>query len=214
MIRAHGCSQKTFQQAKKLGYRLIDATCPMVKEIHRIVCQLEKDGYQIIVIGDKLHDEVKGIIGQLKKKALIIDGPKNVPLTKVKKIKKAAVVVQSTQNLDKVLPIVELLRKHIPSVRFHNTICNPTKIKQNEVKSLPLKNDLMIIIGSKNSANTKRIFQISKALNKNSYWINSPLQLKKSWFRGAKSVGITAGASTPEATIKAVINKIKINFSV
>ena len=209
IIRAHGCSKKTLALAKRLGFSIIDATCPMVKEIHKIARKLEQDGYQIIIIGDKLHDEVKGIIGQLKSKAIVIDKLNNTVLGKIKKIKKCGIIIQSTQNLDKVLPIIEILKKHIPIVKFHNTICNPTKTKQSEIKIMPLKNDLMIIIGSKSSANTKRIFEISKSLNKNSYWINSQEQLRKNWFKNALNVGITAGASTPETTINKVIQKIK-----
>lgn len=210
LIRAHGSSKKTLALAKKSGYQIIDATCPMVKEIHKTVSKLEQGGYQVIVIGDKKHDEVKGIIGQLKSKAIIIDKLQNIPLAQIKKIKKAGAVVQSTQNLDKIFPIIGVLKQHIRKFKFHNTICNPTRIKQNEIKSLPLENDLVVVIGSRKSANTKRIFEIAKGLNKNSYWINTDEQIKKSWFSGVQTVGITAGASTPESTISKVIKKIKL----
>jgi len=209
LIRAHGCSKQTLQKAKKLGYTIINATCPMVKEIHKIAGRLENKGYRVIIIGDKLHNEVQGIAGQLKSKTIIIDKPKNIPMPKIRQIKQAGVVVQSTQNLDNVLEILNILRKHIPTVTFHNTICNPTKMKQNEIKNMPLENDIIIIIGSKTSANTKRIYEIAKPLNKNSYWINSAREIKKSWLKNASKVGITAGASTPESTIKKVIQKIK-----
>jgi (E)-4-hydroxy-3-methyl-but-2-enyl pyrophosphate reductase len=209
LIRAHGCSQKTLNQALKLGYRVVDATCPMVKEIHKVARKLEDEGYQLIIIGDKRHDEVLGIVGQLKSKAIVIESAKDIPLGKIKNIPKAAVVVQSTQNLDKVLPILELLRKHIPAINFQNTICQPTEIKQGEVKTMPLANSVMIIIGSKTSANTKRIYQISKSLNKRTYWVSKPGQIKKCWLAKAKSVGISAGASTPESSIQEVIAKIK-----
>ena len=178
LIRAHGCSKKTLNRALKLGYTIIDATCPMVKEIHAIASKLESDGHQIIIIGDKLHDEVRGIAGDLKTKAIIIDSLKNIPINKIKNIKRAGVVVQSTQNLDNVTAILEILRKHIPKLTFCNTICNPTKIKQNEAKAMPLRNSLMIIIGSKTSANTKRIYEISKSLNLNSYWVSSAKEIK------------------------------------
>ena len=210
LIRAHGCSKKTLQKALKSGYTIIDATCPMVKEIHKIASRLEKAGYRIIIIGDKLHDEVQGIAGQLKSKAVIIDGLKNMPIGEIKKIRRAGVVVQSTQNLDNVLKILKVLRKYIPRVEFHNTICNPTRLKQNEVKAMPEENDVMIIIGSKTSANTKRIYEISKPLNKNSYWIDSAEKIEKGWLKNAKKIGITAGASTPQATINEVIQKIKV----
>jgi 4-hydroxy-3-methylbut-2-enyl diphosphate reductase len=209
LIRAHGCSKHTLKQALKLGYKIIDATCPMVKEIHKIARKLENQNYRIIIIGDKKHDEVQGIIGQLKSKVIVIDKLQNIPLAKIKKLKKAGIVVQSTQNLDNVPAILKLLRKYIPKIAFHNTICNPTRIKQNEVKSMPLKNSVMIIIGSKTSANTKRIYEISKSLNPNSYWVSSAEKIKKTWLNNSKNVGITAGASTPESSIKEVIAKIK-----
>jgi (E)-4-hydroxy-3-methyl-but-2-enyl pyrophosphate reductase len=208
LIRAHGCSRQTLQQALKLGYRVIDATCPMVKEIHKIARRLEDTGHQLIIIGDQRHDEVQGIVGQLKSKALVIDDIQKVPLQKIKKISRAGIVVQSTQNLDKVLAILRLLRKYIPKIAFHNTICNPTRIKQNEVKTMPLENSIMIIIGSKTSANTKRIYEISKSLNPHSYWVNSAKEIKKTWLKNAKSAGITAGASTPESSIKEIIARI------
>jgi len=208
LIRAHGCSRDIFNRAKESGYEIIDATCPMVKEIHKIASGLEKQGYRIIVIGDKFHDEVQGIIGQLKSKAIVIDSIRNIPLAKIKNVKRAAVVTQSTQNLDNILEILNYLRKHVPEIKFHNTICNPTRTKQNEVKIMPKENDLMIIIGSKTSANTKRIYEISKSLNKNSYWINSGREIKGSWLKGALNIGVTAGASTPQSTIDKVIKQI------
>jgi len=209
LIRAHGCSKKTLQKAKQLCYSIIDATCPMVKEIHAIAKKLEDKGFKIIVIGDKSHDEVKGIVGQLKTKAIIIDNLENIPIEKIRLLAKAGVIVQSTQNLDKVQKIIGILGKNIRKMEFHNTICKPTRAKQNEIKVMPLKNDLMIIIGSKTSANTKRIYEISKSLNKRSYWVNSSREIKKSWLVRAKNIGITAGASTPESTIQEVLQKIK-----
>ena len=209
LIRAHGTASKTYLDAKKKGYKIVDATCPMVKEIHTIACRMEKKGCRIIVIGDKKHDEVKGIVGQLKKRAIVLDIRNPISLTAFKRIKKAAIVVQSTQNEEKVLKAVNFLKKIIPDLEFCNTICRPTRMKQKEIKQMPLNNDVMIIIGSKTSANTKRLYEISKSLNKNSHWIQSEKNLKKSWFKGARNVGITAGASTPQKTIAAVISRAK-----
>jgi len=203
LIRAHGMPLKTFEKAQILGYKIIDATCPMVKEIHKTARDAELKGYKIIVIGDKNHDEVKGIIGQLKNEAVVIDKPTNIPFRKIKGIKKAAVIVQSTQNIENALKIVKKLKQCIKNLRFFNTICRPTRIKQ------PLKNDVMVIIGSKTSANTKRLYEISKSLNPKTFWIQSKNDIKKEWFRGAKKVGITAGASTPDYTTNKVIKFIK-----
>ena len=209
LIRAHGAPLSTFKKAQRLGYSLVDATCPMVKEIHKIAKTMEQKGYSIIIIGDKKHDEVHGIIGQLKRSAIVIDDLRGIPLRKISKIKKSAVVVQSTQNLEKILEIVKVLKSRIPEFKFFNTICGPTRLNQIEIKSLPVVNVVAIVIGSKKSANTKRLFEISKALNQRSYWIQSEKNLKRRWFINASSVGVTAGASTPDSTTKKVIARLK-----
>jgi 4-hydroxy-3-methylbut-2-en-1-yl diphosphate reductase len=209
LIRAHGTGVATFEKAKNLGYIIIDATCLMVKEIHKIASGAEKKGYPIIVIGDKKHDEVSGILGQLKNKAIVIDRLENIPLKSIRKLKKAAVVTQSTQNIEKVMEIVSALKKHIPGLKFFNTICNPTRIKQSEIKTLPLENDVMVILGSKNSANTRRLYEISKSLNEKSYWVASKKEIKPGWFKRARSVGVAAGASTPESIIREVIKYLE-----
>jgi 4-hydroxy-3-methylbut-2-enyl diphosphate reductase len=209
LIRAHGAPIKTFVKAKEFGYEIIDATCPMVKEIHSIVKDMQNKGYKIIIIGDKKHEEVFGIAGQLRKKAIVIDDLSDIVPVKIGNIEKACVIAQSTQNLEKVLKIVNALKKYVPDLEFFNTICRPTREKQKEIRDLPLKNDAMIIIGSKKSANTKRLYEISRSLNKNSHWVNSKKEINPRWFKGAKSIGITAGASTPKYTIKDIAGYIR-----
>ncbi len=118
-------------------------------------------------------------------------------------------VAQSTQNTEKVLKIVKILKAHIEKVLFFNTICQPTRKKQQEIKSMPKHNDLMIIIGSKSSANTKRLYEISKSLNPRSYWVNSWRSIQKAWLRDAKTIGITAGASTPDDITQIIVGRIK-----
>ena len=209
LIRAHGASAETYKKASTLGYSIVDATCPMVKEIHKIAKISKREGCEVIIIGDKEHDEVRGIMGQLNDKTVVIDDSKKIPLARVKKIKKACVVVQSTQNLEKTLAIVEVLKRYIKDLQFFNTICKPTRTKQKEAQEMPLKNDVMVIIGSKTSANTKRLYQISKSLNKRSYWVQSEDEIKRGWFRNAQSVGVMSGASTPDYTTENVIEYIK-----
>jgi 4-hydroxy-3-methylbut-2-enyl diphosphate reductase len=209
LIRAHGSSIDVFRKARKFGYHIVDATCPMVKEIHRIAKDMERKSYSIIIIGDKKHDEVRGIVGQLKKKAIVIERLDDITAGKVGNIKKAVIVAQSTQNLQKVLAIVEQLRSRIDDIQFFNTICRPTRLKQEEIKTMPLKNDVMIIIGSKTSANTKRLYEISKSINRRSYWVGSKKEIKPGWFKDAASVGVTAGASTPDSTTQDIVRYIK-----
>lgn len=209
LIRAHGASLNIIRKARKLGYKIVDATCPMVKEIHKIAHNAQRQGQTVILIGDKDHDEVIGIIGQLKKKPILIDSLQGAHLKKTEKIKKAALMVQSTQNIEKVMKIFDLLKPSIKELKLFNTVCLPTRLKQQEMKNMPLENDVMIIIGSKTSANTKRLYEISKSLNDRSYWVQSKKDIKPAWFKGANSLGITAGASTPEDTTKEIISCIK-----
>jgi len=209
LIRAHGTGKDVLQKALSLDYKVIDATCPMVKEIHNIAQRMEKERSRIIVIGDRLHDEVRGIVGQLKSRAIVIDSPAHIPVKTIKGLKKACVLAQSTQNLEKVSEIVTVLKKYISDLKFFNTVCKPTRLKQEEIKRMPLENDVMIIIGSKNSANTKRLYEISKSLNKRSFWVTSKKDIRRDWFKGAKNVGVSAGASTPDYTTKEVTDYIK-----
>ncbi len=209
LIRAHGACMDTIKKASELGYRIVDATCPMVKEIHKIARDMECKGYKVIIIGDKKHDEVHGIIGQLKNKAIVIDTAGEIPLKEIKTIKKAGIIVQSTQNLERVTKIVNSIKPCFKEFKFFNTICVPTRLKQAEIKKMPRENDMMIIIGSKTSANTKRLYEISRASNRRTYWVNSKKEIKRSWFKDVKSVGVTAGASTPDSTTQDIIEYIK-----
>lgn len=209
LIRAHGVSRSLSEEAERRGWRIVDATCPMVKEIHRIARNMEKKGYRIIVIGDREHDEVRGIIGQLTRAPIVIDKATRVPSVRLRGIGRAAVVVQSTQNLEEADRIAARLKSRIPNLMFFNTICRPTRIKQQEIKSLPLENDVMIVIGSKESANTRRLFEISRELNPRTYWVESEAGVKQKWFKDAGSVGITAGASTPDWITCAVVKRIR-----
>jgi 4-hydroxy-3-methylbut-2-enyl diphosphate reductase len=211
LIRAHGAGCNTVKKARRMGYKIIDATCPMVKEIHRLAKNAQKLKQRLIVIGDKNHDEVKGIIGQVRNKAIVINGCNNIPFGKLKGIKKAAVVAQSTQDIAKVMEIVAIIKKIIPKIIFFNTICRPTREKQEEIRNMPARNEAMIIIGSKASANTKRLFEISKSLNNKSYWIQSKKELKPQWFKNIATVGIAAGASTPRKTIKEITKAINLS---
>jgi 4-hydroxy-3-methylbut-2-enyl diphosphate reductase len=205
LIRAHGAARKIAATARDLGYTIVDATCPMVKEIHTIAQDMEAQGYRIIIIGDRDHEEVEGIKGQLGTEAVLIDSVAHIPEDVISAIERAAVVVQSTQNPELVHRIVAVLKRRIRELRFHNTICKATTTRQNEIRTMPLENDVMLIIGSKTSANTKRLYEISKTLNPRSYWIQSRDTIDPQWFKEVKTVGITAGASTPEETIRSVV---------
>ncbi|HLD40713.1 MAG TPA: 4-hydroxy-3-methylbut-2-enyl diphosphate reductase [Candidatus Omnitrophota bacterium] len=211
LIRAHGSAQKTLDTARKSRLNVIDATCPMVKEIHKIVIDMDKKGYKILVIGDHKHDEVQGIIGQIKHKAVVLENAEDIKAKITRKLPKAAVVVQSTQNLEKALKMQNILKDRVEDLKFFNTICAPTRMKQEEIKSLAQANDRVIVIGSKTSANTKRLYEIAKSINPRSYWVNSTADIQSEWLKKAKSIGITAGASTPDETIEEIKDYIQEN---
>jgi len=208
IISSHGAPKKVFSRARACGYKVTDATCPKVKDIYKIAKRLEKNN-KIIIIGDAGHDEVKGIAGQLKKKPVTVEKPADISRRKLSGIKKAAVITQSTQDIENILKIMDRIQRIIPKVKLHNTTCRTTVIKQNEIRTLPKENDIILIIGSKTSANTKRLYQISKSINKNTYWIESEKDLNKAWFKKIKKAGIMAGASTPDHITKAVVEAVK-----
>ncbi|MFH1305143.1 MAG: 4-hydroxy-3-methylbut-2-enyl diphosphate reductase [Candidatus Omnitrophota bacterium] len=208
IIRAHGAPKKTFAMAKASGYTVVDATCPKVKDIYKIARRLEKNN-TIIIIGDNNHDEVKGIAGQLKKRSVTVESPSDIPFKLLAGLKKAAVITQSTQTRKNIDGIMKHLKKIIPRIKLYDTTCATTKTKQREIKTLSKKNDLVLIIGSKTSANTKRLYEISRSINKKTYWIDRAKDLKPSWFKNIKKTGIMAGASTPDCITTEVVKTLK-----
>jgi 4-hydroxy-3-methylbut-2-enyl diphosphate reductase len=181
----------------------------MVKSIHNVARKMEQQGYAIIIIGDRDHDEVHGIVGQLQKKPIVIDRMDAMPHRRLQKLKKAAVVVQSTQNAENVLKIIDVIKEDVGELQFFNTICRPTRIRQAEIRTMPLENDVMVIIGSRTSANTQRLCEISHSLNCRTHCVESKRDLKRAWFKGARNVGVASGASTPDATIQDVVNYLR-----
>jgi len=208
LIRSHGAPESVYQEARRLGYRIVDATCPMVKEIHTIVRERYAQGFDIIIIGDKQHDEVQGILGQIGHDALVIERAAALVPGDIRGMERAAVVVQSTQTMANVRAILAVLERHIHAVVFSNTICRATRERQVEMESLPLENDVVIVIGSKTSANTKRLYELARLLNERSYLIQTRADIVPGWFEGASRVAVSAGASTPDETIQDVIDAL------
>jgi len=207
LIRAHGAEPKTYEEAKARGLEIVDATCPLVTEIHEKVRELYAEGYPVIVIGDHGHDEVRGIAAQVPD-TMVVSCPEEVAKLG-RKFRRLGVVVQSTQNVDNVKAVVGELIPLCLEIRFFNTICYPTTKHQRDIRTMPLENDVMIIVGSFTSANTKRIAEISTSLNPRSYQVTGAEELKREWFEDANTVGVHAGASTPDFVIDEVVEGIK-----
>ena len=207
LFRAHGTDPKIWKDARKKKLNIIDATCPLVTEIHKEIKILESENRRTIIIGDHNHDEVAGIAAQVSK-PIVISNVKEARA--LGRMKRAGVVSQSTQMIENVQEILNVLAEKVFDLRFINTICFPTRRNHEQIKELAEICDLMIIIGSFTSANSKRLTQLSLARNKNSHQVLNVNDLEESWFKNIKSVGISAGASTPDNIINQVIEKIKI----
>ena len=206
LFRAHGTHTDTWEKAKNKDMNIIDATCPLVEEIHDEIKMLEKEGRKIFIIGDHGHDEVVGIASQVEN-AIIIANPEEARA--LRKTKKAGIVSQSTQTIENVQEIINILMSKVFDLRFVNTICFPTKRNQEQLKELANVCDLMIVIGSYTSANSKRLTQLAKERNVNSYQVTCAKDVQKSWLQNIDTVGISAGASTPDNIINEVIEEIK-----
>ena len=206
LFRAHGTKKDVWKEAEKTEVNIIDATCPLVHEIHREVRQLEEEDRKIIIIGDHGHDEVVAIADQVKKPIIVSSKSE---AENIRRIKKAGIVSQSTQMIENVQEIINVLMKKVFDLRFVNTICFPTKRNHEQIKEMAGKNDLIIIIGSFTSANSKRLTELSKQRNKKSYQVTCADDLDLKWFKGVNSVGISAGASTPDYLIDEVKYKIE-----
>ena len=211
LFRAHGTHVDTWKKAQEKNMNIIDATCPLVEEIHDEIKILEEEGRRIIIIGDHGHDEVIGIASQVKN-AVIVANPDEA--NALRKTKKAGVVSQSTQTIENVQEIINILMSKVFDLRFVNTICFPTKRNQEQIKELAEACDLMIVIGSFTSANSKRLTQLAKERNKLSFQVTCANDVDESWLENVETVGISAGASTPDNIINEVIDKIKLITSV
>ncbi len=205
LFRAHGTAPRVWDKAKNKNLNIIDATCPLVIEIHDEIKKLEAEGRRTIIIGDHGHDEVVGIAAQVENPIILA----NVEEAKaLRKMKKAGVVCQSTQMIENVQEIINVLMEKVFDLRFVNTICFPTRRNHEQIKELATKCEVMIVIGSFTSANSKRLTQLALEKNKRSYQVTNTDDLEASWFENCETVGISAGASTPDDIIRSVVEKI------
>ena len=209
MITAHGAAEKTKQRLHDAGFIVYDASCPLVMRVHQTIKSLVTKGYFPVVIGQKDHVEVKGIVGDLDDH-LVINSEEDFPKIEKSGNRKLGIVTQTTQQRDKVEVLVEKIRAldYVDEVSFVNTICQPTHDRQVAVHELADQVDLMIVIGGYNSSNTKKLVHVCGEKGIEAHHIESFDQLHKNWFVNKQHVGITAGTSTPENVINEVHTKI------
>ena len=200
ILRAHGEIVDLKKTEKKIIVR--DTTCPLVKNAQLTAQNLFKDGYQVIIIGDKGHPEVKGIKGRTEGQALVLENEsqaKSLP-----KFKKMGVVSQTTQDLNKVNEILKILKNKAKKFKWVNTVCPEVVFRQKELSKISKKADGILVIGSRSSANTRRLAEIVKKVKKPIWWINSLAELKKINFKDISSLGVVSGTSAPDWEIKKI----------
>lgn len=206
IIRAHGVAPAVEDEARERGLSVLDATCPYVKKVHVAAERLRAAGYQVIVVGEAGHAEVEGIMGHAGEGAVVVSGPED--LDGLKLAPKVGVVVQTTQTDERLAAVVSALLPRTREVRVVNTICKATHERQESAAELAARADVMVVIGGRNSGNTRRLAQICAAACPRTYHIESADEIDPSWFVDTELVGVTAGASTPERHIREVIDRI------
>lgn len=205
IIRTHGIPKDDLKTLKTKTDNIIDATCPFVTKPQQICEEMSNEGYDIVIFGDKNHPEVKGVKSYAKEPIVIL----SVDELKDYKLKdKIAVVSQTTRKIEVFLKVVNYLIERYKEVRVFNTICNATFENQEAARELSSEVDVMIVVGGKNSSNTKQLLDICKS-NCESYLVEGSEDLENNWFEGKKLCGVTAGASTPDWIIEDIIEKIK-----
>jgi len=207
IVRSHGVTSDEMKLIQEKGLEIIDATCPFVKKAHEYVELLTREGYSVIVVGEKEHPEVKGILSYGRKDiiaAASVEDLKDMP-----RRKKIGIVAQTTQSIENLQAVVAHCLKKASELKIFNTICNATSVRQQESIELAKQVDCMIVVGGRNSANTNRLTEICRKIQPKTYHIEVPEELNQIHFNGAKNVGITAGASTPNWIIEKVIEAIK-----
>ena len=212
VIRAHGVPRSIYEllERKKLEY--VDATCPFVKRIHRIVERESGEGRHIIVIGNAGHPEVEGIVGWCSGPVTVLESPKEALSYTPPKGEKICLVSQTTFNYNKFQHIVEIFQKKGYNDSVVNTICNATEERQRSAKALAAEADVMIVIGGKHSSNSRKLYEICSGVCVNTYFIQTLDDLHLDLPKAVRLVGITAGASTPNKLIEEVQNYVRINF--
>ena len=209
IIRSHGVGHAVYEDLEKRGVHIVDATCPFVKKIHHIVSEKQKEGYKILVVGNSSHPEVQGIQGWCDGCCQVIETPEEAANYEGDAGEKICVVAQTTFNYKKFEDIVEILSKKSYDILVMNTICNATEVRQSEAGSIAGQSDAMIVIGGKHSSNTQKLYEICKSECENTYFIQTLVDLERELFRSFRSVGITAGASTPNNIIKEVQSYVR-----
>ena len=210
IIRSHGVEKKIYDEIRALGFEIVDATCPFVLKIHRLVDQYSRDGYHVVIIGNDTHPEVEGIKGwSVPEQTTVIGNREDAEKFSISSEKKVCIVSQTTFNYNKFQELVEIMTKKGYDITVLNTICNATEERQTEAEQIAREADAMIVIGGRASSNTQKLFEICKKECENTYYIQTMKDLDLSRLKSTDNVGITAGASTPNNIIEEVQKNVR-----
>ena len=211
IFSAHGVSREVAETARQRGFRVFDATCPLVTKVHVEVAKMHKDGREIIMIGHRGHPEVEGTMGQVAGGIYLVENVEDVARLNVRDPELLAYVTQTTLSVDDAAAITTALRVRFPAIvgPKKNDICYATQNRQDAVKQMTRLSDVVIVVGSQNSSNSNRLREVAQHLGIPAYLVDRAEQLDPAWFEGKTSVGITAGASAPELLVEQVIARLK-----
>jgi len=209
IFSAHGVSPEVWEEAQKKNLNIIDATCPLVTKVHVEAIKYAKDGYTILLVGHKGHDEVIGTMGEAPDNTILVESVDDIPLLNVPNLEKVVALTQTTLSVSDTANIISALKQKFPQLITRNDICYATTNRQNALDSITDDVDLVLVVGAKNSSNSNRLKELASERGIEAYLVNGPEDVKLDWLEGKSSIGITSGASTPEVLVNGVIEKIK-----
>ncbi len=211
VFSAHGVPKSVEREAERRGFRVFDATCPLVTKVHVEVAKLAKEGYEFIMIGHKGHPEVEGTMGQLDSGIHLVEDVEDVAHIQPTQSSKLAVVTQTTLSVDDAADIAAAVKARFPLVREpkQQDICYATQNRQDAVKLLSGQVDIVIVVGSPTSSNSNRLREVARKLGTDAYMVDNADELQAAWFDGKLRVGLTAGASAPDILVQQVMERIK-----
>jgi len=207
VIRSHGVDPAILAVARNKGLDVVDATCPHVSKAHDAASELSDAGYTVVIVGEADHPEVEGILAHAGGEALVVESPAELP-DKLPS-RRVGVVVQTTQSEALLAEVVNALLPRVTELRVFNTICSATTKRQRSAAELAEAVDVVVVVGGHNSGNTTRLVEICREVNPRTYHVETPEGLDPAWFAGATSVGVAAGASTPDQQMQGVIRAIE-----
>ncbi|GAB4536692.1 MAG: 4-hydroxy-3-methylbut-2-enyl diphosphate reductase [Thermodesulfovibrionia bacterium] len=205
IIRTHGVPPDVYKETERMGYRVVDATCPFVKKAQRYAMTLKDEGYQILIVGNREHPEVKGLIGFAGDDVITIEDAESIPPLK----RRVGIIVQTTQRIETLQDVVLKVIGSAREIKIFNTICDYTARRVKETEELAKKVDMVIVVGGKNSSNTTQLYKLSKKHCEKVYHVETVNEIERGWFDGVEGVGITGGASTPNWIIEEIVEKVK-----